>query len=86
MKDFNDLVFNVHPVFAGGYHAVMDFDNGYGVSVVNGQGSYTNGPDQYEVAILKDGALCYDTPITDDVIGYNTQDDVTIIMKTCQQL
>lgn len=86
MKDFNDLVFKVHPVFAGGYQSRFEFDNGYGVSVVNGQGSYVNGPNQYEVAILKNGDLCYDTHITDDVLGYNTPEEVSRIMKQCQEL
>ncbi len=35
MKTFKDLEFNAHPThMLGGVQARMDFDNGYGVSVV----------------------------------------------------
>lgn len=44
----------------GGYdkarQAIMEFENGYGVSVLFGEAFYSNGIDTYEVAILKDGA------------------------------
>jgi len=41
------------------------FPNGYGASVISG-----NGIRQFEVAVLEaDGSLCYDTQITDDVIS-----------------
>lgn len=45
-----------------------------------------NGIDSYEVAVMKDGILCYDTPITDDVIGYVSKEGVTRIMKQIQEL
>lgn len=41
------------------------FPNGYGASVISGDGIR-----QFEVAVLEaDGSLCYDTEITDDVIA-----------------
>jgi len=41
------------------------FPNGYGASVISGEGIR-----QFEVAVLEaDGSLCYDTQITDDVIS-----------------
>jgi len=42
--------------------SVEDIGNGYGWSII-----YL-GNQVYEIAVLKDGELCYDTPITDDVI------------------
>ena len=63
-------------------HAVMRFDNGYGISVVKGNMFYSNGVDTYEVGILKEGVLCYDTPITDDVIGYVSADEVSKYNET----
>ena len=41
------------------------FPNGYGASVISGEGIR-----QFEVAVLEaDGSLCYDTEITDDMIA-----------------
>ena len=41
------------------------FPNGYGASVISGEGIR-----QFEVAVLEaDGSLCYNTEITDDVIA-----------------
>ena len=41
------------------------FPNGYGASVISGEGIR-----QFEVAVLEaDGSLCYDTEITEDVIA-----------------
>ena len=64
----------------------LEFDNGYGVSVICGFGAYGNNDKPYELAILKNGSLCYDTEITDDVIGYLTPDKVTEYMIRIQEL
>lgn len=67
--------------------AGLDFDNGYGVSVVTGvlalgtSDKAHEGSAPYEIAVTKNGKLCYDTGITNDVIGYCTEDEVTEIMK-----
>ena len=95
MKKFNDLVFENHPNGMGGFQARMDFPNGFGVSVVCGQFFYCspkkNLPDAsmyhtYEVAIVEGGSLTYDTPITDDVLGYLTPTEVTDVMGQVQSL
>ena len=85
MKTFKDLEFNSHPI-GDGLQAVMNFDNGYGVSVVKFRGSYGYGQDLWEVAILYENELTYDTDITDDVLGYQTDEDVTDVMKKVQSL
>ena len=64
----------------------MEFENGYGVSVLFGYPFCSNGIDTYEVAILKNGYLCYDTYITDDILGYQDEDEVTEIMRKVQEL
>lgn len=51
--------------FLDGLHAEWRFDNGYGASVVNHMGSYG-----VELAVLHHGRITYDTPITNDVIGW----------------
>jgi len=93
MKKFDDLVFEPH-MTGDGVASKMFFPNGYGISVVrfkigNRYGSYTN-DNEWEVAILlgndQDWDLCYDTGITNDVIGHLTDDDVTEIMEQIQKL
>lgn len=62
------------------------FSNGYGASVV--QNCYSRGHEDglYELAVLKDDGLCYDTPITSDVIGYLTADEVTEYLRKIEKL
>nr|DAY24856.1 MAG TPA: hypothetical protein [Caudoviricetes sp.] len=62
------------------------FDNGYGASVITGGIAYCNETQPYELAVLKHGELCYDTPITDDVIGYLTSDEVYDLLDRIEQL
>lgn len=61
----------------------LDFDNGYGISVIKGKFTYSNAK-TYEVAVIKGENLCYTTPITDDVLGYQTPEQITEIMKELQ--
>ena len=95
-KTFDDLEFKKHPA-GNGFQGLAEFPNGYGVSVVRfklsrpfgpqiGYGSYTSDEDEWELAILKDGSITYNTPITEDVIGHLTKDQVTEIMKQVQEL
>jgi len=96
IKTFKDLKFEMHPTFTyatprgtksiypEAKRAVMEFENGYGVSVILGELFYSNGVDTYEVAILKNGKICYDTYITNDVLGYQNKGEVTEIMRKVQ--
>ena len=95
MKEFKDLLFKEHPNGMGGFQSVMEFENGYGVSVVCGKYLYSTPRtnlyaasmyEAYEVAVLKNGSLCYDTPITDDVIGYASTEKVSEVMELVQNL
>ena len=87
MKTFKDLEFKERDGAFGGAQARMEFGNGYGVSVITGGGLFTDGADSYELAVLdKEGHLCYSTPVTDDVLGYISSDDVTEYMKQVQGL
>lgn len=51
-----------------------------------GEMFYSNGIDTYEVAVTKEGKPCYDTPITNDVMGRLNKEGVTSIMKDIQLL
>jgi hypothetical protein len=89
MKTFEDLEFeqlNDSPYMVG-KKSRMQFDNGYGVSVVSHTHSYGGRSGLYEVAVLdKDGLLTYETSVTNDVIGHLTEEDVTNVMKQVQEL
>lgn len=53
------------------------FPNGFGASVVRDQYTYGGDRGLFELAVLDaDGHLTYDTPITSDVIGWLTEQDV----------
>lgn len=52
------------------YRKVYKFDNGYEASVICNYGSYGNKDGLFEVAVMKDGDIVYDTTVTDDVVGW----------------
>ena len=86
MKTFKDLKFKTHPMGLG-VQAVETFDNQYGVSVVRTPYSYGGKKGRYELAVLdSSGAITYDTPITNDVLGYLTEDEVSHYMIEVQKL
>ena len=87
MKTFKDLSFNTVEDNINWIRAFMEFDNGYGVSVVKGPHSYGGKVGLYELAVLDaDGDVCYDTPITDNVIGFLKPEDVSKHMIEIQEL
>ena len=89
MKTFQDLEFeqiNDAP-FMVGKKARMHFNNGFGVSVVSHSYAYGGRDGLYEIAVLdSDDNLTYATPVTNDVMGYLTEEDVTNVMKEVQGL
>lgn len=61
----------------GGVQHEYKFPNGYGASVVRHDFSFGRESGLWELAVLgQDGRLTYETPITDDVIGYLSEADV----------
>lgn len=58
------------------YSYRFKLENGYVASVIKFEGSYGYQDDLFELAIILNDCLCCDTPITDDVLGYLTNDDV----------
>ena len=61
---------------------MVEYPNGYTASIVKNMYatgmpmSYGSGDDLWELGVMKDGQLCYDTPVTDDVCGFLTVDEV----------
>ena len=87
MKTFKDLEFIPHSTGMGGVMSRIQFDNGYGASVVKSPFSYGGDKGLYELAVLdSEGELTYGTPVTDDVIGYLRPEDVTDVMEKIQLL
>jgi hypothetical protein len=89
MKKFEDLEFEKieDAPFQIGVKCRIMFENGYGVSVVSHTHSYGGTKGLFEIAVLgKDGDISYDTPVTNDVIGYLNPDEVTDIMEQVQIL
>ena len=102
MKTFKDLTFEPHPSLAfNGKQAFLEFDNGRAVSVITDGSIFLTSDDKpYEVGfITKDGklgcvylnkgsnsvALAEDAD-HNDVEGFCTAEDVTLIMKAIQIL
>ena len=61
------------------------YKNGYGVSIISSEFSYG-----LELAVLigdkENAEICYDTPITNDVIGYCTTEQLVEIIKDVKAL
>jgi hypothetical protein len=86
MKTFKDLDFKPHSNGMGGVQARIQFDNRYGASVVKSSFSYGGNQGLYELAVLFEDDITYNTPITDDVLGYLSEGDVTEHLKQIQEL
>ena len=69
-----------------GIQKVYKFPNGYGASVVKHKGSYGYQKGLWELAVLFEGELCYDTEITGDVIGHLNDPEVDNILRQIANL
>jgi hypothetical protein len=100
MKTFKDLTFEAHPS-GKGEQAYIRFDNKRAVSVVTGADWFHTSDDKpYEVGFMKKGGKlgcvyldrnCMAVALVEDadhndVQGYCTEEDVTLIMKAIQIL
>jgi len=95
MVTFDDIKFVPHMV-GDGLHGLIFFPGGYGLSVVRYKIPYSNRYSSYtddktwEVAILKgtkdQWEICYDTELTNDVLAYQTKEDINRIIKHVQRL
>ena len=63
------------------------FSNGYGASVINGAHTYGGPQGLWELAVLgADGHLDFDTPVTDDVLGWLTESEVNTALDEIKEL
>ena len=71
------------------YHGLQKeykFDNGYGASVICHKGSYGGDCLLWELAVTLHGILCYDTSITNDVMGHLSTEEVNKSLQTIKEL
>lgn len=86
MKTFKDLKFKQHNLWWSNKHARLDFENWYWVSVVSWPLFYTDFENPYELAVMKNWNICYDSWITEDVIWHLDEKSVEDIMINIQKL
>jgi hypothetical protein len=82
----SDLVFKEHPSKGFDTIATHTFPNGYGASIITGQNAYSSETAPYELAVLHNSKITYDTPLTGDVLGYLTEDEVNEYLLKIEQL
>lgn len=80
-----------HPARRGGVQRIYKFDNGRGASVVRFYGSYGYEQGLWELAVLLfepngNWSIDYTTPVTDDVLGYQSDDDIEAVLDTIAAL
>jgi hypothetical protein len=85
MKSYKEKPLN------GGIQKQYKFKNGFGASVVQHNGSYGNENGLWELAVLSwvnehQYELNYSTDITDDVVGYLTEEEVEEILVRIESL
>lgn len=78
--------------FRNGVHYLFKFPNNRGASVIKHTSSYGYSDDLWELGVIRfwtdDDVWCldYDTEITDDVIGYLTDDGIRDLLKKIKEL
>lgn len=77
---------DAHPK-AGGVQVIVKFENGFGASVIQTPYSYGGTAALWEIAVLdRSGGLTYETPITDDVMGHLSGDEVVATLRRISEL
>ena len=69
-----------------GYQKFVEFDNGYTASVVCNDLSYGSNRGLFEIAILVDREIVYDTPVAHGVVGFLDFQEVADTLKQIEQL
>ena len=87
MKEFKDLEFKDLPDYRG-IQCRIQFENGFGASVIRHEHTYGGKDGLYELAVLdSDGEIHYDNVVANgDVRGYLNEDGVTTLLAEIQNL
>jgi hypothetical protein len=76
--NLSELTFHKHPA---GFQATVRFENSYGLSIIpESDGKH------YEVAVLKEGFITYESGLTEDVFRYLSVDSVDSIAAVASRL
>jgi len=87
MKTFKDLVFEPSEPELNGIKTRIDFDNGYGASVIKNAYSYGGKAGLYELGVTKDNQLHYDNLVANGhVIGWLEEEEVSKLLIDIQNL
>ena len=72
------------------FHYIFRFENGYGASIIKHMGSYGYAEDEFEMAVIyfegDEYGIIYNTPITDDVLGYLNNEEVLEYLEKIKNL
>ena len=93
-EEFRDnLVWGYPKPHYEGVHYKFKFRNNYGASVFKSIGSLGHEDDLWELAVRKyendldeAGTLCFDTPITDTTMGYQTEEEILELLRQIREL
>lgn len=82
---FDDIKFRLDKsFFQPRLIGVVEYDNGYGASIICIEPDEANR--KYEVAVIHEGCLCYDTPVTNDVVPYCNVAEVEHVLEDIANL
>jgi hypothetical protein len=89
IKDFTSYIIDINS-YNKGMQILFRFPNNYGISLECHSFSYGNDDNEFEIAIINydsedndDWDICYTTKLTQDVLGYQSKEDVIdVIQKT----
>ena len=86
---FQDIKFETMEEFfdPNAIRALVEFPNGYRASIVRHVGSYGGKDGLFELAVMdSQNQIVYDTPVTDDVLGWLSPDEVEEAVKKVEAL
>jgi len=70
-----------------GIQSIVEFPNGFGASIVKSDFSHGGKSGLFEIAVLdSDGKINSQTDITDDVLGWQDEDDVDRVLTAISKL
>lgn len=85
-EGFEQYLISEGDSFFGGLAYEFKFENNYGASIIKHNFSYGHEDDLFELAVLYYGRITYSTEITEDVLGYLTNDDVMYYLSEIKDL